>query len=167
MTSGNVADEPIAYTDEEALARLGRVADLSSCCTTGRSSRACDDSVARVIAGRPVVLRRSRGYVPRPIVLARPVARPVLACGGLLKNTFCLARGDEACLGPHIGDLENLDTFNSYRESIDRLRAVPALRAGDRRARPASRLPVVAIRGGAPRARCRSRSSTITPTSPA
>jgi hydrogenase maturation protein HypF len=120
MTSGNVADEPIAYTDEEALARLGRVADVFVLHNREIVTR-CDDSVARVIAGRPVVLRRSRGYVPRPIVLKRPVASPVLACGGSLKNTFCLARGDEACLGPHIGDLENLDTFTSYRESIDRL----------------------------------------------
>ena len=120
MTSGNVADEPIAYTDEEALARLGQVADVFVLHNREIVTR-CDDSVARVIAGRAVVLRRSRGYVPRPIVLRRPVAKPVLACGGSLKNTFCLARGDEACLGPHIGDLENLDTFNSYRESIDRL----------------------------------------------
>lgn len=120
MTSGNIADEPIAYTDEEALARLGRIADMIVLHNREIVTR-CDDSVARVIAGRPVVLRRSRGYAPRPIVLKRPVAQPVLACGGLLKNTFCLARGDEACLGPHIGDLEHLDTFNSYRESVDRL----------------------------------------------
>jgi hydrogenase maturation protein HypF len=120
MTSGNMADEPIAYTDEEAIARLGGIADLLLLHNREIVTR-CDDSVARVIAGRPVVLRRSRGYVPRPITLKRPVARPVLACGALLKNTFCLARGDEACLGPHVGDLENLDTFNSYRESIDRL----------------------------------------------
>lgn len=120
MTSGNIADGPIAYTDEEALARLGRIADMIVLHNREIVTR-CEDSVARVIAGRPVVLRRSRGYVPRPIVLKRPVAQPVLACGGLLKNTFCLARGDEACLGPHIGDLEHLDTFNSYRESIDRL----------------------------------------------
>ncbi|MBE3033020.1 MAG: carbamoyltransferase HypF, partial [Actinobacteria bacterium] len=120
MTSGNIADEPIAYTDEEALARLGGIADIVVLHNREIVTR-CDDSVARVIAGRPMVLRRSRGYVPRPIVLKHPVAQPVLACGGLLKNTFCLARGDEAYLGPHIGDLEYLDTFNSYRESIDRL----------------------------------------------
>jgi hydrogenase maturation protein HypF len=59
--------------------------------------------------------------VPRPIRLATPLSRPVLACGALLKNTFCLARGEEAVLGPHIGDLENLETFTSYRDSIDRL----------------------------------------------
>jgi hydrogenase maturation protein HypF len=59
--------------------------------------------------------------VPRPVVLHRPVAKPVLACGGRFDTTFCLARGDQACLGPHLGDLENPETFNAYRESIDRL----------------------------------------------
>jgi hydrogenase maturation protein HypF len=120
MTSGNVSDEPLAYTNEEALARLRGVADLIVMHNREIVTR-CDDSIARVIAGHPVVLRRSRGYVPRPIALPRAIARPVLACGALLKNTFCLARGDEACLGPHIGDLENLETFASYRESIARL----------------------------------------------
>jgi hydrogenase maturation protein HypF len=120
MTSGNIADEPIAYTDEEALGRLEGVADLFLLHNREIVTR-CDDSVARVIAGRPVVLRRSRGYVPRPIALKHPVAQPVLACGALLKNTFCFARGRDAWLGPHIGDLENLETFTSYRESIDRL----------------------------------------------
>lgn len=119
MTSGNVSDEPIAYTDEEALARLSRVADLIVLHNREIVTR-CDDSVARVVANRPVLLRRSRGFVPRSLPLARAVAKPVLACGGLLNNTFCLARGTEAWLGPHVGDLENLDTFNSYRESIDR-----------------------------------------------
>jgi hydrogenase maturation protein HypF len=134
MTSGNAGDEPIAYTDEEALARLWRVADLLVLHNREIVTR-CDDSVARVIAGRPVVLRRSRGYVPRALPLARAVAKPVLACGGLLNNTFCLARGKEAWLGPHIGDLENLDTFNSYRESIDRFERLlhfePAIVAHD------------------------------------
>ncbi len=120
MTSGNVSDEPIAYTNEEALARLRGVADLIVTHNREIVTR-CDDSVARVIAGRPVVLRRSRGYVPRTIPLPRGVARPVLACGAMLKNTFCLAWGEEACLGPHIGDLENLETYGSYRESIARL----------------------------------------------
>jgi hydrogenase maturation protein HypF len=71
-----------------------------------------------VIAGAPVLLRRSRGYVPTPIKLSRRLSRPVLACGALLKNTFCLARDNEAVLGPYIGDLENLETFTSYRDSI-------------------------------------------------
>jgi hydrogenase maturation protein HypF len=120
MTSGNVSDEPLAYTDEEALERLGEIADLFLVHNRDIVTR-CDDSVAHVVAGAPMVLRRSRGYVPRPIRLARPIAEPVLACGAMLKNTFCFARGHEACLGPHIGDLENLETYRAYSESIARM----------------------------------------------
>ncbi len=119
MAAGRVADEPIAYTDEEALGRLARLADLMVLHNREIVTR-CEDSVARVIAGQPVVLRRSRGYVPRSLTLRRPIAKPVLACGALLNNTFCLARGDQACIGPHMGDLGDLDTFNAYRDSIDR-----------------------------------------------
>ena len=120
MTSARVGDEPNAYTDEEALGRLARIADVMVLHNREIVTR-CDDSVARVIAGRPVVLRRSRGFVPRTIELRRPVTRPVLACGALRDNTFCLARGAQACLGPHMGDLEHFDAFTAYRESIDRL----------------------------------------------
>jgi hydrogenase maturation protein HypF len=120
MTSANVSDEPIAYTNADAQRRLRGIADLFLVHDREIVTR-CDDSVARVIAGRPIVLRRSRGYVPRPVRLARPMTHAVLACGALLKNTFCLARGNEACLGPHIGDLENLETFTSYRDAIARL----------------------------------------------
>jgi hydrogenase maturation protein HypF len=67
------------------------------------------------------MLRRSRGYVPRPIAVASRFDRPVLACGALLKNTFCLGSGDAAYLGPHIGDLENLDTYQSFEEAVARL----------------------------------------------
>jgi hydrogenase maturation protein HypF len=120
MTSGNLAEEPIAVANDEALARLGSIADLFLMHDRDIVTR-CDDSVARVIGGQSVLLRRSRGYVPRAVALRRAVARPVLGCGALLKNTFCLARGTEAVLGPHIGDLENLETFKAYRESIARM----------------------------------------------
>ena len=120
MTSGNLSDEPIAYRNDEAMRRLADIADVFLLHDREIVTR-CDDSVVRVIDGHPAVLRRSRGYAPRPIVLARPVSRRVLACGALLKNTFAIVRGAEACLGPHIGDLENLETFRAYRESIARL----------------------------------------------
>jgi hydrogenase maturation protein HypF len=120
MTSGNVTDEPIAYRNEEALERLSGIADLCLLHDRDIVSR-CDDSVATVMTGGPVVLRRSRGYVPQPVRLARPVAAPVLGTGALLKNTFCLAAGREAWLGPHIGDLENLETFDEFREGVERM----------------------------------------------
>ncbi len=120
MTSGNLAEEPLAHRDAEALERLGDIADGFLLHDRPIES-ACDDSVARTIAGRPVVFRRSRGFVPRAIRVAPAFARPVLGCGALLKNTFCLARDDRAFLGPHIGDLENLETFESYERAIARL----------------------------------------------
>ena len=120
MTSGNLSDEPMAHRDEEALGRLAHIADLFLLHDRPIENR-CDDSVARVIAGRPVVFRRSRGYVPRGIPLRRALARPVLACGAHLKNTFCLAVGETATLGPHVGDLETLETCRSFEESVERL----------------------------------------------
>jgi hydrogenase maturation protein HypF len=120
MTSGNVTDEPIAFEDADALARLGAIADRFLVHDRPIASR-CDDSVARVVAGRPLVLRRSRGWVPRPIRLARPAARPVLAAGSQLKNACCILRGDEATLGPHAGDLDDLANYEAWEAAIARL----------------------------------------------
>ncbi len=119
MTSGNLSDEPIVCDDAQALSRLGGVADLFLVHDRAIENR-CDDSVARVIAGRPVVLRRARGHVPRGLALARPLVRPVLACGAHLKNTFCLAARDQACLGPHVGDLQTFESTSAYEESVAR-----------------------------------------------
>ncbi len=120
MTSGNLSDEPLAYRNSEAQARLKTIADLFLLHDRPIVTR-CDDSVARVIAGKPVLLRRARGYVPKAIAVGEPFHAPVLACGALLKNTFCIGVGDKAFLGPHIGDLENVETFESFQESIERM----------------------------------------------
>jgi hydrogenase maturation protein HypF len=120
MTSANLSEEPMAAKDAEAVARLAGIADLFLAHDREIENR-CDDSVARLIAGRPTLLRRSRGYVPRAVRLAKPVARPVLACGAHLKNTFCLAAGSEAFLGPHIGDLDNLEAGQAFEEQVERL----------------------------------------------
>ncbi len=120
MTSGNVSEEPIAFRDGEAVERLGTLCDALLVHDREIEARA-DDSVARVVAGAPVVMRRSRGYVPRGIRIGRPFARPVLACGAHLKNTFCIGRRDVAVLGPHVGDLENLDVYESFQASIERM----------------------------------------------
>ena len=119
MTSGNPSGEPITHRDAEALERLAPIADLFLVHDREIESP-CDDSVARVIAGTPVVFRRARGYVPRPVHV-RPLAHPVLACGAQLKNTFCLAVGDAAYLGPHVGDLDQVETLRSFEQSISRM----------------------------------------------
>lgn len=127
MTSGNLSEEPIAFEDEDALRRLSGVADLFLVHDRPIASR-CDDSVARVVAGRPLVLRRARGFVPRPVRVARRFRRPVLAVGAQLKNACCLARGEEATLGPHVGDLDGLETYAAFEAAIARLEAFLALR---------------------------------------
>ena len=127
MTSGNLSEEPMAARDEEAIERLSGIADLFLAHDREIENR-CDDSVARVIAGVPTLLRRSRGYVPRAIPLRRPVRRPVLACGAQLKNTFCLAAGDSAWLGPHIGDLDNLEASRAFEEQVERLQRFLGIR---------------------------------------
>ena len=120
MTSANLSEEPIVYRNDEAVRRLRGIADMMLVHDREIVTR-CDDSVATLVAGFPVLLRRSRGYVPASIPLAVAVERPVLAAGALLKNTFCLAVGHEAWLGPHIGDLENAETFAAYEDSIERM----------------------------------------------
>lgn len=119
MTSGNRSDEPIAFTNDDALTRLGDIADVIVLHDRDIQTR-CDDSVAAVVGDAPMLIRRSRGHVPRAIELRHAVARPVLATGAALKNTFCLAAGTHAFLGPHIGDLENLETYDSYTSAVER-----------------------------------------------
>jgi hydrogenase maturation protein HypF len=134
MTSGNLSEEPIAYRNDEALARLGGIADLFLVHDRDIETRA-DDSVARVVLSRPLLLRRSRGYAPRGLRVRTGFARPTLAAGAHLKNTFCFGLADAAYLGPHIGDLENLETVESFEQAVDRLERFlgvrPALLAHD------------------------------------
>lgn len=117
MTSGNISDEPIAYRDDEAQERLAPLADYFLTHNRPIHMR-CDDSVARIVAGKPQILRRARGYVPAPIRLERPFPQPILAVGGHLKNSFCLGKDNHAFVSHHIGDLENLETLTSFREGI-------------------------------------------------
>ena len=120
MTSGNVSDEPMVTTNEGALAQLGDIADVFLCHDREIVTRV-DDSVVRVIGRAPVVLRRARGFVPRAIETAHELAEPILACGAHLKNTFCIAAGNSAFPGPHIGDLESVATLHAYETAIERM----------------------------------------------
>jgi len=117
LTSGNVSDEPIAYLDDDARTRLAGIADAFMCHDRPIRMRT-DDSVVRVVRGRPQPVRRSRGYAPEPITLPLDCSRAVLAVGAELKNTFCLARGRQAFVSHHIGDLENYETMRSFLDGI-------------------------------------------------
>lgn len=119
MTSGNQTDEPIAFDDDEALERLRGIADLFLC-HNRRIHMRSDDSIVRVLAEEPLMLRRSRGYVPRAIKL--PGAQgAVLALGAELKNTICLTKGDQATLSQHIGDLQNPAVVDSMLHTVAHL----------------------------------------------
>jgi hydrogenase maturation protein HypF len=123
MTSGNRSSEPIAYRDAEAFEQLGRIADYFLVHDRPIHMR-CDDSVIRVTPtpdekdAYPRPIRRSRGYAPAPLRIAQRFGVHTLACGGHLKNTFCVAREQHAFLSHHIGDLENYETLRSYKEGI-------------------------------------------------
>jgi hydrogenase maturation protein HypF len=130
MTSGNVCDEPIAYEDQEALARLAPIADAFLLHDRPIHMRV-DDSVVRVVRvggrRRPAPLRRSRGHVPADLGLPVVARRPILACGAELKSTFCLAREGRAWVGQHIGDLANWETLRSFREGVAHFEGLFAL----------------------------------------
>ena len=116
MTSGNLSEEPIAYMDEDAMQRLSPIADGFLLHDRPIHMRV-DDSVARVFATGPQILRRARGYAPDPIQLPESLP-PILAAGAELKNTFCLSRDKYAFLSHHIGDLENYETLLSFEKGI-------------------------------------------------
>ena len=119
MTSGNLAEEPIAHEDADAVARLGGIAD-AFLLHDRRIHAACDDSVVRCVAGAAVPIRRSRGHAPLPVALAAP-GPSVLAVGGELKAAVCVAHGDRAVLSQHVGDVENLETLAALERTADHL----------------------------------------------
>ncbi len=120
MTSGNLSEEPIVTSNEEAWERLREVADWFVFHNRDIYMRA-DDSVVRVFEQRERVLRRSRGYVPHPVDLGIEL-QEILACGAELKNTLCLTKGRYAILSQHIGDLENFETMVFFEETLANLK---------------------------------------------
>jgi hydrogenase maturation protein HypF len=117
MTSGNQSDEPIAFDDRDALARLGSIADFFLSHNRPIHIR-CDDSVTRIVAGAELPLRRSRGHAPEPIRMPVECKVPTLATGGQMKATFALARDHNAFLSHHIGDLDYYEAARSHAEAI-------------------------------------------------
>jgi len=119
LTSGNLSEEPQAIDAVDARLRLGSLADYFL--EHNRPiARRVDDSVARVVAGRPRVLRRARGMAPLelPLPPGFEAAPAVLAFGGELKNTFCLLRNGSALLSSHLGDLQDPLTRADYRQAL-------------------------------------------------
>jgi hydrogenase maturation protein HypF len=123
MTSGNATDDTIAYIDADAVDRLSGVADLFLLHDRPIHVQ-CDDSVARVVRGEARLIRRSRGYVPLATRLPVETVRPILACGGELKNTFAVVRGRDVFLSQHLGDLSNERAYRSFVDSIEHFKGL-------------------------------------------
>lgn len=119
MTSGNVSGEPLCFDDDDALARLGRIADLFL--AHDRPIHVpCEDSVMAVADGLPLPVRRSRGYAPLPVALPTD-DRVVLAAGAELKNTSALTRGGLAFVSAHVGDLGTLESRSAHERTVEQL----------------------------------------------
>ena len=116
MTSGNLSEEPIAIDNADAFDRLSNIADYLLIHNRDIYLRS-DDSIVRKSAGFTRFIRRSRGYVPMPVFLNKKVPS-ILACGAELKNTICLTKGNHAFLSQHIGDLENLASYEFFQLTI-------------------------------------------------
>jgi len=121
-TSGNLANEPICIDEIEALDRLRDIADFLLV-HDRPIIRQVDDSIARVVCDREMVLRRARGYAPLPVRMKEPLPT-VLAVGAHLKNTVALSVGRDVFISQHIGDLETamaLSAFNRIVADLPRL----------------------------------------------
>jgi len=122
MTSGNISEEPIAIDNDEALSRLKGIADFFLINNRDICVRS-DDSVVRLFDNKLLPIRRARGFVPLPIFLKEDFPE-ILACGPMLKNTFCLIKNNKAFLSQHIGDLENLETLTYFDETVRHLKNI-------------------------------------------
>lgn len=120
MTSGNAHGAPICRNDADAVKEIGNFCDLILSHNRKIRLRA-DDSVCDWLDGRPYMIRRSRGFAPMPVMIAKKQHRQVLAIGGELKNTFCIAKGGMLYASPFVGDMADIRTMQALRESVDRM----------------------------------------------
>jgi len=116
MTSANLSDLPIMYRNEEALENLKNVADGFLLNNRDIHVR-CDDSLLWAYDGHEYLARRSRGYVPFPVIMQH-TGPMVLACGAEQKASFCLSKNNYVFPSQHIGDLKNIETYENYQQQI-------------------------------------------------
>jgi hydrogenase maturation protein HypF len=128
-TSGNISDEPICIDEYEAIERLRGVADMFLV-HDRPIVRHVDDSVARMMAGREMVIRRARGYAPLPVPVDGD-APQVLAVGAHLKNTVAVTSGANIFVSQHIGDLESRESSEAFFGVIDNLESLFRVSPGE------------------------------------
>lgn len=122
-TSANLTSEPILVRDTDLFAMKSPYLD-GVLYNTREILNPLDDSVARMFRSVPQLIRRSRGYVPLPVVLEKSSPRPVFAAGGDLKSCFCLLSGDRAYLSQYFGDLESYGVRRNYREGLKQMERI-------------------------------------------
>jgi hydrogenase maturation protein HypF len=120
MTSGNISDEPLICENNQALEKLGSVAD-AFLMHNREIFRRVDDSIIQLVDGQATLLRRSRGFVPAPVNLDFECADDILAVGPDLKNTFCFVKKNQLICSEHIGDLEDAGVYHHYINSVEHL----------------------------------------------
>lgn len=116
MTSANRSDAPVLIDNEAALQALDGIAD-SFLLHDRRIANRCDDSLVRCVDGRAYFLRRSRGYAPAPLMM-HAACSGILALGAHEKGSFALGKGHHALLSPYIGNMENWETMQHYRHTL-------------------------------------------------
>jgi hydrogenase maturation protein HypF len=121
MTSGNIADEPLICKDDDALLKLGKIADVFLM-HNREIYRQVDDSIMHIVANEPALLRRSRGFVPQPIISQRSASAEIFAAGSDLKNTFCFVKNNRFIVSEHIGDMEDVSVYKHWQNSIEHLK---------------------------------------------
>ena len=124
-TSGNRAEEPIVFNEQDALERLHGIAD-AFLVHNRPITRPVDDSVVRVMNGKPIMLRRARGYVPTPLSLRiwsdKGKSLPcILAVGGHLKNTIAVTTEEDVLVSQHIGDLSTIEASTQFERTVSDL----------------------------------------------
>jgi hydrogenase maturation protein HypF len=129
LTSANRSNEPIAYLDEDAVDRLGGIADAF---LVGERpiARRVDDSVMAVRDGQTAMIRRARGYAPN-VVARLPTERPILALGADLKNTIALVVDGDVMVSQHIGDLGDLESDRAFEQTVRDLLSMYDVRQRD------------------------------------
>jgi hydrogenase maturation protein HypF len=120
MTSGNISDEPLICKNDQALEKLGSVAD-AFLMHDREIYRQVDDSILHFIGGQAVLLRRARGYVPTPITMEKNSKKDIFAAGSDLKNTFCYIKANQLIVSEHIGDMEDASAYHHYMNSTEHL----------------------------------------------
>jgi hydrogenase maturation protein HypF len=117
-TSGNISGEPVITGNAEAQARLSAIAD-AFLHHDRPIVRPADDPVLRPMAGAARAIRMGRGTAPLERALPGPVARPLLATGGHMKNAIALAWGGRVVVSPHVGDLDSLRSQEVFENNIN------------------------------------------------